>query len=226
MRKFLTILAIMTTIVVFNTQTSVFAQNMSPVSVDSLKTRTVNVPAGATFKAVTTTPIDTTVSVAGQSVTMVLISDFVYLTKLIAPKGSSIVGSVIETSSAKHGNVNAKLFLRFTQIITPTGMVIPISAVVKTEDNSGILIGGVDESSIKDIAGSLNYVTNSNSPLAVSAMGRDNSVVRDVGTGGGLLKSIWDKGADISIPVNTSIELLLLQPITVNLGNTEMEIDE
>ena len=217
---------ILTTIVIVNTQNCVYSQDVVTVNTNTLKTRTVNVPAGITFRAVTTTPIDSAVATNGQSVTMVLNSDLNYSSRLIAPKGSSVVGSIIDVSSAKHGNINAKLLMRFTQIITPGGTNIPISAIVKTEDNSGVLIGGVDEDTLNTATEKLNYSANLNTPMAISAMGRDSSVIRDVGNGGGLLKSIWDKGAELTIPVNTSVELLLLQPITVNLGNTELEVIE
>ena len=36
-----------------------------------------------------------------------------------------------------------------------------------------------------------------------------------VGAGAGLVKSLWDKGENISIPVNSNIELTIDQPITV-----------
>ncbi len=36
-----------------------------------------------------------------------------------------------------------------------------------------------------------------------------------VGAGGGLVKSIWDKGNDVEIPTNANIDLYLTQPITV-----------
>lgn len=42
-----------------------------------------------------------------------------------------------------------------------------------------------------------------------------------VGAGGGLVKSIWDKGTDVSIPANAGIELILTQPITVNPASSE-----
>ena len=42
-----------------------------------------------------------------------------------------------------------------------------------------------------------------------------------VGAGGGLVKSIWDKGSDVEIPANAGIELILTQPITVNPSNVE-----
>ena len=42
------------------------------------------------------------------------------------------------------------------------------------------------------------------------------SLATAVGAGGGLAKSIWDKGNDVEIPVNAALELILTQPITVN----------
>ena len=37
-----------------------------------------------------------------------------------------------------------------------------------------------------------------------------------VGAGGGLVKSIWDKGNDVEIPANASVDLVFLQPITIS----------
>ena len=93
----------------------------------------------------------------GQTVNLALSSDFYYNGNLIAPAGSSVVGTVLEVSKAKHGSMNGKLMLRFTQIVTPYGVQIPISAVIKTDDNSGVLVGGtkmdVAKDYTKDLAG-------------------------------------------------------------------------
>ena len=189
----------------------------------TLKGSVVSVPAGETFKAVVTTPVSSESAVVGQSVTLALASDFYYNGSLIAPAGSSVAGSVIESSKAKHGSMNGKLTLRFTQIMTPAGQNIPISAVIKTDDNTGTLIGGtkldVTLDYAKDIAvgagaGALAGVIIS--PLAGGSIGRGTALGTAVGAGGGLLKSVWDKGDDVEIPVNAGLELILTQPITVN----------
>ena len=54
------------------------------------------------------------------------------------------------------------------------------------------------------------------SPLAGGSIGKGTALATAVGAGGGLVKSIWDKGEDVEIPVNAAIELILTQPITVN----------
>lgn len=193
---------------------------------NTLKGSVVTVPAGQCFKAVTASPISSETAVAGQSVTMFLGSDFYYNNARIAPAGSTVNGSVIEVAKAKHGSLNGKLTLRFTQIITPTGLNIPISAVIKTADYSGTLIGGtkldVAKEYTKDIAigagaGAVTGVLIS--PLAGGSVGRGTALSTAVGAGGGLVKSIWDKGSDVEIPANAGFELILTQPITVNPEN-------
>ena len=94
-------------------------QNTEPQSYQlptTLKGRVVTVPAGETFKAVVTSPVSSENAVTGQSVTLALSSDLYYNGSKIAPAGSSIYGTVIETSKAKHGSLNGKLTLRLSLI--------------------------------------------------------------------------------------------------------------
>lgn len=195
---------------------------------NTLKGRIVTVPAGQEFRAVLTTPVSSETAVAGQSVTMALNSDFYYNGNLIAPAGSSVVGTVIDASKAKHGSLNGKLTLRFTSIITPNGQNIPISAVIKTSDSTGTLLGGTKMDVAKDYAKDLTLGAGAGalagviiSPLAGGSIGRGTALATAVGAGGGLAKSIWDKGSDVEIPVNAMLELTLTQPITVNPINTQ-----
>lgn len=189
----------------------------------TLKGSVVTVPAGQNMPVVVTTPISSETMTTGQNVTVALGSDFYYNGNLIAPAGSTVTGTAIEVSKAKHGSMNGKLLLRFTQIVTPYGVQIPISAVVKTNDNTGVLVGGtkmdVTKNYGKDIAvgagaGALAGVIIS--PLAGGSVGKGAALATAVGAGGGVVKSIWDKGNDVVIPANSSIQLTLTQPITVN----------
>jgi len=190
---------------------------------NTLKGSVVTVPAGQTFRSVTTMPLSSAMLTLGQPVTLALGSDFYYNGNLIAPAGSSVTGTVLEVSKAKHGSMNGKLFLRFNQIITPYGIQIPISAVIRTDDNTGVLIGGTKMDVTKDYAknvaggaavGALAGVIVS--PMAGGNIGKGTALATAVGGGGGLAKSIWDKGNDVEIPPNAAIDLVLTQPITVN----------
>ena len=146
----------------------------------------------------------------------------------MAPAGSTVYGTVIEVSKAKHGSLNGKLTIRFTQIITPTGQNIPISAVIKTDDNTGTLIGGTKLDVTKEYAKDLTVGAGAGalagviiSPLSGGSVGRGTALATAVGAGGGLIKSVWDKGNDVVLPVNATLELILTQPITVNPSSIE-----
>lgn len=210
-----------------NSQTPLYQPNYYNVPTVSgnqtLKGSVVTVPAGQHFPAVVTTPLSSANLTLGQNVNIALGSDFYYNGNLIAPAGSAVTGQVLEVSKAKHGSMNGKLMLRFTQIVTPYGIQIPISAVIKTDDNTGRLIGGTKMDVAKDYgkdvaigagAGALAGVIIS--PLAGGSVGKGTALATAVGAGGGLAKSLWDKGNDVEIPANAQIQLILTQPITVN----------
>ncbi len=189
----------------------------------TLKGSVVTVPAGQSMPAVVTMPLNSANLTLGQTVTVALGSDFYYNNNLIAPAGSSVTGTVLEVSKAKRGSMNGKLMLRFTQIVTPYGIQIPISAIVKTSDNSGMLIGGTKVDVAKDYAKDLTVGAGAGAvsgvvfgALAGGNIGRGAALGTAVGAGGGLIKSVWDKGDDVEIPANSNIELVLTQPITVN----------
>lgn len=190
---------------------------------NTLKGRVVSVPAGELFNAVFTEPISSETVKAGEEVTLALSNDFYYNGKKIAPAGSTVTGSVIGVSSAKHGTLNGKLTLRFTHIITPTGLDIPISAVIKTDDNTGTLMGGTAFDSTKEYTKDLAIGAATGAilgtiaaPLSGGSVGRGAALMTAVGAGGGLVKSIWDKGSEVEIPTGATVELVLTQPITVN----------
>lgn len=204
------------------------AEDSYKLNNNTLKGSVVTVPAGQTFRAVLMAPVSSETAYNGQAITLALNSDFYFNGKRIAPAGSSVTGTVIEVSKAKHGTLNGKLTLRFTQIITPSGQNIPISAVVKTDDNTGTLIGGskfdVAAEYGKDVAigaGAGAVLGTIAGPLSGGSVGRGAALMTAVGAGGGLVKSIWDKGSDVEIPVNAGIELILTQPITVNPASSE-----
>ena len=201
----------------YTQQPSQYARN------NILQGNVVMVPAGATVKAMLTAPLSSQYTTTGQTISMALNNDFYYDGKLIAPAGSTVYGTVIESSKAKRGSINGKLCVRFTQIYTPYGTQIPISAVIKTDDSSGVLVGGtkldVTKEYTKDLAagsaaGALTGLVFG--ALAGGDVGRGAALGTAVGAGGGLAKSVWDKGNDVEIPANASVELMLTQPITVS----------
>lgn len=205
-------------------------QPMQYSSSQPLHGNVVMVPAGSSLPAMLTAPISSASASAGQSVSLVLNSDYYYNNKLIAPAGSTVSGTVIEASKAKRGSMNGKLCIRFTQIYTPYGTQIPISAVIKTDDNTGVLIGGtkldVTKEYAKDVtagvaAGAISGLVFG--ALAGGNVGKGAALGTAVGAGGGFAKSAWDKGNDVEIPANATIDLMLTQPITVSSSSYSYE---
>ncbi len=196
-----------------------------------LKGSVITVPAGEIFSANLTSPLSSQTAAVGQPIYLSLGNDFYYNNKLIAPAGSSVIGTVVEASSAKHGSINGKLCVRFNQITTPFGSQIPISAVIKTDDGSGVLVGGTKMDVTKEYAKDLaaGSAAGALSGLVFGALasgdklGRGVALGTAVGAGGGLVKSVIDKGNDVEIPANSAIELTLTQPITASVSNYSYE---
>ena len=195
-----------------------FNESSYQLDAKTLKNSIVTVPAGLTFKGVFLSPVNSETATTGQEVNLALTTDFYYKEKKVAPAGSSVTGNVIEVSRAKHGSINGKIMLRFTHILTPSGLDIPISAVVRTPDKTGVILGGseifytVGTSAVPETASAKAYT----SPYSGIHSGAGAAMNTAVETGGGsLLKSIWDKGEDVNVSANTIVELILTQPITV-----------
>lgn len=185
----------------------------------SLKNTIVSVPAGISFKAVFLAPISSAYAYTGQEITLALGRDFYYNGNVIAPVGSTVTGTVIDVAKAKHGALNGKLTLRFTHIITPNGDDIPISAVIKTDDSTGTLYGGKKWDMLTEYNPEHDdydkfAIARTIVPPSVRSVVRGNVIMPELGSGGGLVKSIWDKGTDVEIPVNSPMDLILIQPVT------------
>lgn len=199
-------------------------------SPQTLRGRVVTVPAGESMTVVTTSAISSQNAYVGQNFSTALATDFHYNGELIAPAGSTIEGNVIEVSKAKRGSINGKMCIRFNQIVTPYGLQIPISAVIKTNDNSGVLVGGTKldvaknygkNAVIGSAAGALSGVVFG--ALADGSVGKGAALGTAVGAGGSLVKSIADKGKDVDIPAGAAFDIILTQPITATPTASDYE---
>lgn len=206
------------------------AQNSYGNGTQTLKGRVVTVPPGIGFGAVVSAPLSSEYLTMGQPVSVTLGSDFYYNNCLIAPAGSNVTGVVTQVTKAKHGTINGSLRLRFTEITTPYGTRIPISATIRTDDGTGILKAGTKMDTAKeygkDIAvgsavGALGGLVAS--AISGGAIGKGTAIMTGVGAAGGLAKSIYDKGVDVVIPSGANIDLMIDQPITVNPSSTNYD---
>lgn len=211
-------------------QQNYYQSSQTSYNNQTLKGRVVTVPAGQNIPVVATTAISSQNACVGQVFSIALASDFYYNGSLIAPAGSSVVGNVVEVTHAKRGSMNGKLCIRFNQIVTPYGLQIPVSAVIKTSDNSGVLVGGTKMDVAKEYgkdmvvgsaAGALSGLVFG--ALAGGSVGKGAALGTAVGAGGGVVKSVWDKGNDVEIPAGSSFDIVLTQPITVTPTSADYE---
>lgn len=190
----------------------------------------VSVPAGVVVPVVTTQELSSDMLTQGQMVQMPLGSDFYYDNKLIAPAGSTVTGTVTTCKKATWGDINGKLKITFTKITTPQGVQIPINGVIRTNDGSGLLVGGTKVDVAKEYAkdaaagaaiGALSGVVFG--ALAGGSVGKGAALGTAVGAGGGLVKGGATKGTDVKIPANSTVDMILTQPVTVQPSHYSYE---
>lgn len=117
------IASVMSFLMAFSIQSISSAQNDPAAVKDStVKTTTppapisgVTVPAGTKFIVNLNTPLSNSKNVAGSSFTAILEADFVFDEKVISPKGSQVIGKIVE-SNGGGGIGGSKLSFQFTDI--------------------------------------------------------------------------------------------------------------
>lgn len=225
-KKFLSI-CILSTFILLNVNmiNEAFSQP-STTNQSSLQGSVMVIPSGTTITAMTQSELSSAYLTLGQSINLTLNQDFYYGGKLVAPSGSVVSGNVIQVKKATHAGINGNLKIRFTHITTTGGQIIPISGMIKTEDNTGLLVGSTAKDTAvayaKDVAvgsavGALAGVIIS--PMAGGKIGKGTALATAVGAGGGLAKSVWDKGVDAIVPSGSQISIILDQPITYTQSN-------
>lgn len=186
-----------------------------------LQGKVVMVPSGTAIPATATMELSSESLSLGQGVCIALSNNFYYNNLLVAPLGSSVNGTVIQVKKAGRAGVNGQLMIKFTNIITPYGQMIPISGRIQTDDGTGLIKGGTKADSAKDYAkdiaigsavGAIGGVIMG--PLSGGKVGKGAAYGTAVGATAGLAKSVWDKGTPATIPAGTIVNIILDQQAT------------
>lgn len=190
---------------------------------NQLQGNVVMVPVNTSFPAVVITPISSETANVGDTVSFYLGSDFYYGNTLIASAGSRVNGTVIIAKRGGYAHKNGKIQIKFTNIVTPTGQIIPISASIQTNDGSGILKAGTAMDVTKDYAkdATIGAATGAALGTAMGALsggsvGKGAIYGTAVGGGMALLQNLFEKGGNIEIPQNAQMNIVLDQPVTVS----------
>ena len=162
------------------------------------KQKVIVVPPSTTMTVLTTYELNSSALLPGQTVTVALPENFFYNDVLVAPKGSTLTGKVIEVEQAKQNGLNGKLYLRFSLITTPYGLQMPMVAVVKTDDLSGVLTAKEDQ--IK------------NEKVVKKTSNKKDTKPQNTTN----YKTILNFGENVVIPINTKFDSVLTQPITIS----------
>ena len=191
----------------------------------ALQGKVVLVPTGTMIPAVASSNISSDTMDVGDSVSLALASPFSYNGTVLAPAGSTINGMVVMIKKSGRTGRNGQIKVKFTNIVTPTGQNIPISAKIATEDNSGILIGGTNKDRVKDIAKDTAIGTASGAVLGPaggaiaggkSGVGRGAWGGTAIGAGLGLGKSLWNKGNPVELAPGSPVNIVLEQQASIN----------
>lgn len=199
-----------------NSSTKAYAEQFTP-----LQGKVIYVKSGTVFPATATMELSSESLELGQSVCIALSQDFYYNNTLIAPIGSSVNGTVIQVKKAGRAGVNGQLMVKFTNIITLYGQMIPISGKIQTDDGTGLIKGGTKLDSAKDYAKDIAVGSAAGAvagvimgPLSGGKVGKGAAYGTAVGAGLGVAKSLWDKGDAATIPAGTVINIVLDQQMT------------
>ncbi len=193
---------------------------------DRLHGNVIMVPAKTTFNAVLMTPLSSETAKAGDSLSMFLGSDFYYGKNLIAQAGSRVNGVVIKSKKGGLGNRNGQIQIKLTNIVTPSGQIIPITASILTNDGSGILKAGTAMDVTKEYSKKAAIGAASGAVLGVvmgalsgGNIGKGAIYGTAVGGGMGLAQPIFERGGNVELPQNAQFDIILDQPITISTNN-------
>ena len=188
-----------------------------------LQGNVVMVPAGTTFSATTTSSLSSATATIGESVSYVLSSDFYYGGKLIASAGSRVNGTVTQLKKAGRAGKNGRIAVKFTNIVTPMGQMIPISGAIQTDDGTGVLYASAAKDTakeyVKDVgvgAGAGAALGTAMGALSRGSVGKGAIYGTAIGAGLGVGAALMYKGQDVEIPANAQLQIKIDQPITVN----------
>ena len=192
-------------------------------NVNSLQGSVTYVPAGNVANVMLTSALNSETATVGSAVGATLANDFIYNGKLIASKGSVLNGTVVKAKKAGFANRNGQIQVVFNNLRTPQGYNIPINAVFKTDDNTGILKGGTKMDGAKEYAkntaigaGAGAALGTAMGALSSGSVGKGAIYGTAIGGGLGLAKGAMNKGKNVNIPVSAYLDVMFTQPITLS----------
>ncbi len=175
----------------------------------------VYIQGGTTLTAALLSDISSDSLANNDNISAELDTDWVYNGQLIAPEGSILSGHATETEAASFAMKNGRIGLLFNEIMTPDGNIIPLKT------NMVYIVGN----SSRALNVTKRIVGGAATGLLISAvyllMGGDptRAIVTGVsiGAGAGAISAISSKGEEIRVIEGSQLEIMLTEPITVQI---------
>ena len=185
---------------------------IQPERQNVLKGSVVRVDAGQQFNAVLSSTISSDSITNNDKISALLESDWVVNGTLIAPAGSIVSGSVVDSRAATFAMGDGKIGLNFNQIMTPDGKVIQLTT------NEVYIVG--DSPRAKRIAGRV--AGGALGGLLLGALfllgGADptGALVSGAAIGGafGAASALAQQGEEVYVPEGTVLQIMLAEPMT------------
>lgn len=182
--------------------------NQSP-----LNAGVIYIDAGTRLDAMLNSSISSDSIDNNDNVSAELITDWIANGVVIAPEGSILSGSVVDSNKASFAMRNGKIGINFNRIMTPDGRIIQLAT------NKVYIVG--NSSQAKKIAGKVAGGVLSGVAIAAVSMlfGADpkEALIRGAAIGGtiGTISAVATKGEEIMVPEGTSLQIMLSEPMTI-----------
>lgn len=185
--------------------------------------RVSTVPSGTPLSATVSTPLSSEFSRVGDRFMASLGSPITGSDgSIVIPAGSQLEGQVVSVKPAGRTGKAGELDVRFTAAVLGNGQRIPLSARIRTDDNTGIIKGSTTAGRVGNTAlktglgaGLGAALGTAMGPLSGGNVGRGAIYGTAIGGGLGLAKGAWDKGKDAVLQTGEPLNIMLDQPITV-----------
>lgn len=199
-----------------------YQQQQQYQSPSTLQGYVATAPVGTVMSAMLASPISSQFVHPGDHFTATLGSDMAAGGGVILPAGTQLDGQVASVQKAGMTGKNGSLDVRFVGATLPNGQHVPLSARIKTDDNSGVIKGGTTLGRVGGTAvrtgvgaGLGAALGTAMGPLSGGHVGRGAIYGTALGGGLGLASELFAKGKDAIIPSDKPVNIVLDQPLTV-----------
>lgn len=185
------------------------------------------VPAGTPVSVSLSQALGSEFSRVGETFTAALSSPIYAGGTLIAPAGSQVQGTIVAVEPAGRGGKPGSMDLRLTNVITPNGRMIPLSATLdqanfKLEADGGRVSHLAKTTAIGAAGGALSGLIGG--AISGGRKGQATAIGTGIGAGVGLLGGAVQRGKELIIESGTALPFKLDQAI--QSGNAAPQVQQ